>query len=126
MQVTDIEARLGLRFSVETVRFLVRHRPGVRFVWIIGADSFANLHRWKAWREILRLVPLAVVDRPGWTLRAQNSRAARTLAGRRLPAERAGTLASLRAPAWVFLSGRRSDLSSTALRDKLLRDLDLR
>ncbi|NNM70896.1 nicotinate-nucleotide adenylyltransferase [Enterovirga aerilata] len=123
MVVTGFEAELGARYTVDTLRFLTRRCPRVRFVYILGADSFANLHRWRAWREITSLVPLAVVDRPGWTLRALRSPAARTLPLFRVPPQ---TLAGSGPPAWTFLTGPRSNLSSTALRDKLLKTLDRR
>ena len=98
----------------------------MRFVFILGADSFAHLHRWRAWREIAALVPLAVVDRPGWTGRALHSPAARTLAARRIGEGDRLTLAQAKPPPWVFLTGPRSTLSSTALRDKTPRALDRR
>lgn len=123
MVVTGFEAELGARYTVDTLRFLTRRCPRVRFVYILGADSFANLHRWRAWREITSLVPLAVVDRPGWTLRALRSPAARTLPLFRVAPQ---TLAGSDPPAWTFLTGPRSNLSSTALRDKLLKTLDRR
>jgi nicotinate-nucleotide adenylyltransferase len=123
MIVTGFEAELGARFTVESVRFLVRRCPGVHFVYILGADSFANFHRWRAWREIASLVPIAVVDRPRWTLRALRGKAARTLDGRKVGA--AALLAS-EPPAWTFVTGPRSNLSSTDLRDKLLKSLDRR
>ena len=120
MIVTDFEATLGAHYTVETVRFLVRRCPNVRFVYILGADSFANFHRWRAWREIASLVPLAVVDRPGWTLRALRGRAAAILgSGWASPHGGVG-------PGWTFIEGPRSDMSSTALRDKLLKTLDHR
>ena len=123
MVVTDFEAALGARYTVESIRYLVRHCPGVQFVYILGADSFAGLHRWRAWREIASLVPIAVVDRPRWTLPALRGKAARTLASDRVsPRE----LAAGPAPAWAFVEGPRSNLSSTALRDKLLKTLDCR
>ena len=67
--VTDLEARLGTRYTVDLVRRLVSLRPGVRFVLVIGADNWAGFHRWGGWRDIARLVPIAVVDRPGATFR---------------------------------------------------------
>ena len=126
METIDLEATLGFFFSVETVRYLVRTRPAVRFVWIIGADSFANFHRWRAWRDIAALVPIAVVDRPGWTLRAQRSRAAAALGPARLDSASAARLSDHAPPAWVFIGGPRSHLSSTSLRDKLAKNPDLR
>ena len=123
MIATDLEAQLGARYTVDTIRFLVRRRPNLRFVYVLGADSFATLHRWRAWREIASLVPIAVVDRPRWTLPALEGRAARTFAACRVEPR---ALPDHRPPAWAFIGGPRSDLSSTALRDKLLSRLDRR
>lgn len=118
MAVTDIDGAIGAVFTVDTLRFLLRRCPGVRFCWIMGADSLGGFHRWRAWREIAARVPFAVVDRPGWTLRASRSPAARALAAARIPETEASRLAERAPPAWVFLHGPLSRLSSTALRDK--------
>jgi nicotinate-nucleotide adenylyltransferase len=118
MEVTDIDAAIGARYTIETIRYLQGHCPGVRFVWIMGADSLAGFDRWRDWREIACRVPLAVVDRPGFTLPALSSRTARSFAASRIDAAAADTLADREPPAWVFLFGRRSNLSSTALRIK--------
>jgi nicotinate-nucleotide adenylyltransferase len=70
IEVTGFEAALGSPYTAVTVGFLVRRHPGVRFVWIMGADNLAGLDRWQAWREIARMVPLAVVDRPDWRMKS--------------------------------------------------------
>jgi nicotinate-nucleotide adenylyltransferase len=114
--VTDLEARLGTRYTVDLVERLTRLAPQARFVLIIGADNWASFHRWGGWRRIAALVPIAVVDRPGATLRALSSPAARTLARHRLPEAKARLLASRKPPAWVFLTGERVPLSSTMIR----------
>jgi nicotinate-nucleotide adenylyltransferase len=118
MEATDIDAAIGARYTIETIRFLQRRCPQVRFVWIMGADSLAGFDRWRDWREMACRIPLAVIDRPGFTLSALASRTARTFAADRVPETAARSLASIAAPAWVFLFGRRSNLSSTAIRDK--------
>jgi nicotinate-nucleotide adenylyltransferase len=122
--VTGVETELAVVFTVETIRFLVRRRRDLRFVWIMGADSLASFHRWRHWRDIAELVPMAVVDRPGWTLRAIASPAARGLDPFRVPERFASTLPARPPPAWVFLHGPRSKLSSTSFRNKLLQSLD--
>lgn len=114
--VTGIEAGIGTRYTQETIAFLKSRVPGVRFVWLMGSDNLASFHRWQKWRDIAAMVPMAVIDRPGTTLRAVASPAARALAASRLGEREASTLAGREAPAWVFLHGRRSDLSSTQLR----------
>ncbi len=114
--VTGIEAQIGTRYTQETIAFLKARCPGAHFVWLMGADNLAGFHRWQKWREIAQAVPMAIIDRPGSTLRAISSRAARTFAGHRLDEREAGQLALSPAPAWVFLHGRRSEASSTQLR----------
>ena len=116
--VTDAEAQLGVRFTIDTIRQLRARCPGVRFVWIMGADGLAGFHRWRDWRGIARLVPIAVVDRPGMTLKSVRSPAAHWLERMRIAEVEAGTLALRRPPAWAFLHGPRSTLSSTAIREK--------
>jgi nicotinate-nucleotide adenylyltransferase len=59
---------------------------------------------------------MAVVDRMGSSLYATGGRAAQALARYRLPERLAVTLADRKPPAWVYLHGLKSPLSSTALR----------
>lgn len=114
--VTGFEEDIGARFSHDAIVWLQRRYPQVHFVWIIGGDSLATLHRWRQWRDIMQRIPVAVIDRPGQTFSATASVAARTFAGARQPEAEARQLASRSAPAWVLLHGPRSPLSSTALR----------
>jgi nicotinate-nucleotide adenylyltransferase len=116
IDVTAIETLLRTRFTFDTVRRLTEQYRGVRFVFLMGADNLAQLHRWKRWRELISLVPLAVVDREGWSLRALASPAAISMSQSRLPEHDAVMLASSTAPSWVFLHGLKSGLSSTKLR----------
>jgi nicotinate-nucleotide adenylyltransferase len=114
--VTAFEAALGTSYTWRTVERLVASRPGVDFVWVMGADNLAGFHRWQQWRRIAHTLPIAVIDRPGATEAPLSARAARALGDRRLPETDAARLADLDAPAWVFLHPRHVDLSSTDLR----------
>jgi nicotinate-nucleotide adenylyltransferase len=114
--VSDIEARIGTRFTYDTIAYLKRRCPGVHFVWLMGADNLASFHRWQHWLDIAGLVPFAAVDRPGSTLKATASPAAQRLKAYRISQQAARLLPTARPPAWIFLHGRRSPLSSTALR----------
>jgi nicotinate-nucleotide adenylyltransferase len=116
IDVTDFEANLGLHYTYETISYLVRSCPGVHFVWIMGADNLRSFDRWQRWRDIARLVPIAVVDRLGPSLYAGASAAAHALAYARIPESEAKTLPERRPPAWIYLHGLKSSLSSTALR----------
>ncbi|HEY1735107.1 MAG TPA: nicotinate-nucleotide adenylyltransferase [Methylovirgula sp.] len=116
IEVTGIEARIGTHFTFETVAWLRQHCPGVHFVWLMGADNLAMFHRWRHWQEIASLVPIAVIDRPGWTWSAMSSPAGALLSRARYDESDSRVFAFARPPAFIFLHGPRSDLSSTALR----------
>ena len=116
MRITAFEEDLATPYTAATLAFLAQRYPGVRFVWIMGADNLASFHRWQHWRDIARTVPIAVVDRPGWRLKALASPAAHWMQRAYVPEGRAGTLLSRHAPAWTFLTGPLSRLSSTELR----------
>jgi nicotinate-nucleotide adenylyltransferase len=118
IEVTAFERDLPAAFTVGTLAFLKRRSPLVRFVWIMGADNLVGFHHWRHWREILTMVPVVVVDRPGWRLKALASKAARAFASRRVPEARARDLMAMPPPAWTFLTGPLSSLSSTELRSK--------
>ena len=114
--VTGFEATLGSPFTCDTLAMLKARCPTVHFVWLMGADSLAGFHRWKNWRSIAETYPLAIIDRPGSTLRAVQTRASAALRPFRLDESDGPLLATAPPPAFVFLHGKRSALSSTALR----------
>jgi nicotinate-nucleotide adenylyltransferase len=116
IEVSGLEAALTSAYTVDTLRFLKQRRHGVHFVWIMGGDNLAGFHRWRRWREIFGLVPVAVFDRPGCRLPALASRAAQTMARTRPSQTRTGKLPRMKPPAWAYLTIPLSDLSSTGLR----------
>jgi nicotinate-nucleotide adenylyltransferase len=118
IKVTGFEAGLGTAYTAEVLRFLRRRLPSTRFVWLMGADNLASIHRWREWREIFNLMPVAAVDRPEWRLRALTSPAASCFARFRIPEREAAALPGLVPPAWCYVSGPLSKLSSSALRSR--------
>jgi nicotinate-nucleotide adenylyltransferase len=116
IDVTGVEAQMHTRYTYDTVAKLVARARGVQFVWIMGADNLRSFHRWQRWRGIATLVPIAVVDRVGPSLYASAGMAGQALARYRIPEEAARSLPRRKPPAWVFLHGLKSPLSSTALR----------
>ena len=101
--VSDIEARAGLRRTIAVIRHLQARHAGVRFVWVMGADGLADLHRWTAWREIAARVPICVVARPGESLKARLSPSARQMGRSRVRQSEARALAR-RAQGWTYLT----------------------
>ncbi len=116
MIVSDFETRIGTRWTVDTVRVLTDRHPGVNFVWLMGSDNLASFHHWRGWTDIMRLMPVAVVARPGSQLDSRRAPAAARFARFRIPAAQAGLLPSLQAPAWTYLTAPLNPRSSTAIR----------
>lgn len=114
--VTTIEADIGSHYTADVLRYLHRRCPGVRFVWIMGADNLLQFHRWRDWAEIVRTTPIAIIDRPGATVRAASAPAAKRFSHARLNERRAAGLAAAAPPAFIYLHGPRSATSSTELR----------
>ena len=74
--VSDFEAQAGTRFTVDTLTLLVRRWPKTRFIWLMGEDTLPDFHRWRKWRKLATLVPIAVLSRPGY---GDDARAARAM-----------------------------------------------
>ena len=117
IDITCLESVIGTRYTADTINQLRRRAAGLRFVWIMGADNLAQFHRWQNWQRIAGQVPIAVIDRPPQSFRALTAPAAQALARYRISESQAGRLPMLRPPAWVFLTGLKSNLSSTGLRN---------
>ncbi|ENT31244.1 nicotinate-nucleotide adenylyltransferase [Brucella suis] len=116
IKVTALEAAFHVRYTADTLALIRNANPDVYFVWVMGADNLASFHRWQRWREIAQNFPIAIIDRPGSTLSYLSSRMAQTFSDSRLDERYAPVLARRMPPAWTFIHGPRSSLSSTALR----------
>lgn len=117
IKITAFEAAHNVRYTADTLALIKARNSGVNFVWIMGADNLADFHRWQRWQEIALTFPIAVIDRPGSTLAFLSSRMAKTFGYARIDETDAPMLARSKAPAWTFIHGPRSLLSSTEIRN---------
>ncbi len=117
IKVTAFEAAHRVRYTADTLALVKARNPGVNFVWIMGADNLRDFHRWQRWRQIAMTFPIAVVDRPGATLSFLSSVVAKTFDYARIDEADAPLLARMAPPAWTFIHGPRSSLSSSAIRE---------
>ncbi|WP_148713961.1 nicotinate-nucleotide adenylyltransferase [Chitinolyticbacter meiyuanensis] len=112
----DIELRRsGYSYTIDTLTQLQRERPDALLVWLIGADSLAQLPTWRDWRQLLELGHLVVAARPDTDLASLPAEIAVEFARRRLEAKpdalTKGKLSVLPSPLLPF--------SSTELRARL-------
>jgi nicotinate-nucleotide adenylyltransferase len=119
IKVTDLETRLGTRYTADTVTELKKRFPRARFVWLMGADNLRQLRRWERWGAIFRAVPIAVFARPSYSQKALSDLAARRHGHRRLAPRAARRLAATEPPAWAFFPVRLDDRSATAIRTRV-------
>lgn len=123
---TDIESRLGTRYTLETLHALRRRFPRARFVWLMGADNLVQFPRWNGWRRIAARVPFAVMPRPTYNCRALAGQAARSLHAARRPGHTTPALADAPSPAWAFVTAAQHAASATAIRAAHSGDADHR
>ncbi len=116
IKMTGFESQINTRYTYDTVRYLKQRFKKVKFVWIMGADNLSQFHHWQNWQNLANMMPIAVIDRPKSTLLSTHSRAAFRLNKYKIKEAKASCLAGLKAPAWVFLHGTRTNMSSTVLR----------
>lgn len=116
VQITDLEAWTGTRYTAATLEAVKRLYPGVTFVWLMGADNLAQFHLWQDWRGIMATTPVGVIARPGTRGAARNSVAAQSFVHAKLPARASRRLGRCGAPCWCFINVPMSHASSTAIR----------
>ena len=116
IRVTALESALETTYTAESLRILTRRLPGVSFVWLMGADNLSQIPAWKDWLQIFHLLPVAILDRPSYALRALAGKAARRFSRWRWPERKARSLPGTAPPAWVFIHGPLSAQSATRIR----------
>ena len=116
VSITALEVPLRTRATADTIRALKARYPGVRFVWLMGADNLVQFHQWRQWEDIMRMVPVGVLARPGWGVKGRLGRAARVYASDRVSEGAAGDLGHRAPPAWLLADVPLNDLSSSTIR----------
>ncbi|WP_371170814.1 nicotinate-nucleotide adenylyltransferase [Aliiroseovarius sp. 2305UL8-7] len=114
--VTDIETYTGTRYTAETLMALQNLYPGVKFIWLMGADNLADFHRWERWEWIMQNVPIGVIARPGDRVAARMSPAAERFGHAKIVGRSARALSQATAPAWSLINVPMLDVSSSQIR----------
>jgi nicotinate-nucleotide adenylyltransferase len=116
--VTDIETRLGTRYTADTLRTLCARFPHTRFVWMMGADNLLQIPRWRDWQDIFTLTDVAVYRRPSYAVGVLRGLAAQRFTKKRLPSRDAKKLARIHPTRWVLFSNRLNTQSATQIRNR--------
>lgn len=116
--VCDVEKKLNSPFTIDLLDYLKNKHPKTNFVWIMGVDSLEKFHLWKNWKQIFSKVPIAIFDRPFYSLNIQKSRSLGFYKKNRLHISKAKKLKNMVPPSWVFLTGWANNISSSQIKNK--------
>jgi nicotinate-nucleotide adenylyltransferase len=116
IKASDFEKTAGTRYTIDTIREVLGRHPDDRFIWLMGADTVAEFHRWKDWRDLAQLVPIAVLPRPGYDAAARAARAMGWLRRFVRPPGQARNWTEWSPPAILFLQLPTDPTSATAIR----------
>lgn len=116
IRATAVEAQLGTRYTIDTLRALAQRYPKNRFIWLMGADNLAQFGDWRDWRGIARQMPIAVIARPGYDSSAHGSAAMSWLRRFVRSPRQSADWTNWRPPALVLLRFRPDPRSATLLR----------
>jgi len=114
--VSDLERRLGTRYTADTLAALRRRWPATTFIWLMGADNLAQIPAWQRWSQIFNTTVIAAFARKPYDSNALAGRAAQRFRRARLVPGRARSLGLAAPPAWVFLPVRHHPESASAIR----------
>ena len=101
--------------TIDLINYLKKN-DGIEIYFLMGADNLSQFNKWKSWKEITLLVPIAVIARPGYGLKSQLSPTARYLSDHRVPEHKAHTLKYESPPTWTFITPPLNKNSSSTIR----------
>lgn len=116
IDITGFEYSIKAFTSFDTIAYILNHKKTERFIWVMGGDSLLNFHHWYKWKDIAKMLPIAIVNRPIALNPHINSVFAKKYINNLIPKAEIYNLAFKKPPAWCYLQGNVSYLSSTQLR----------
>ncbi len=61
--------------TINLIKFLRNRNKKADYFFLIGSDNLINLHKWKSWRQLLKLCRITVFPRRGYVKKSLNSKA---------------------------------------------------
>ena len=119
LRVIEPESGLPSNYTYNTLKYMIKTMPLSRLVWVMGADNLNQFAHWYRYRDMNRLLPIAVVDRPGYSLKAIAT--GRQLLGRQTKVTKmrhAIVTRTMGLPSWCFIAGPRNAASATDIRQR--------
>ena len=119
ISVLEIEKKIKTPYSIDIINYLMLKNPKVQFVWLIGVDNLTRLHEWRNWKEIFYKLPIAIFDRPFYSLNIIKSKSIGFFKNKRIKKVNSDKLKFCKPPCWVFYYGWGCQTSSTIIKNQL-------
>ena len=115
LEIKDLSKNI---YTVDLLEYLFKKFPQKKFVWLMGSDSLANFHLWREWKKIFYNIPIAIFDRPPYSLSISNAKAILYFKEDRINSKLSKKLKFMKPPKWLFITGLTNLQSSTKIRQK--------
>ena len=118
IKVLEIQDLSKNTYTVDLLEYLFKKFPQKKFVWLMGADNLVNFHLWRDWKKIFYNIPIAIFDRPTYSLNISKAKAILYFKEDRINSKLSRNLKFMKPPKWLFLTGLTNLQSSTKIRQK--------
>ncbi len=118
IKVLEIQDLSKNTYTVDLLEYLFKKFPHKKFVWLMGADNLFSFHLWRDWKKIFYNIPIAIFDRPSYSLSISKAKAILYFKEDRINSKLSRNLKFMKPPKWLFLTGLTNLQSSTKIRQK--------
>lgn len=118
IKVLEIQDLSKNTYTVDLLEYLFKKFPHKKFIWLMGADNLFSFHLWRDWKKIFYNIPIAIFDRPPYSLSISKAKAILYFKEDRINSKLSRNLKFMKPPKWLFLTGLTNLQSSTKIRQK--------
>ena len=118
IKVLEIQDLSKNTYTVDLLEYLFKKFPHKKFIWLMGADNLLSFHLWRNWKKIFYNIPIAIFDRPPYSLSISKAKAILYFKEDRINSKLSRNLKFMKPPKWLFLTGLTNLQSSTKIRQK--------
>jgi len=79
IKIKSYDDKIHSSETINLIKYLKKKDKKAEYFFLIGSDNLVNLHRWKSWKQILKLCQITIFPRKGYVKKSLNSKAFKTM-----------------------------------------------
>jgi len=79
IKIKSYDDKIHSSETINLIKYLKKKDKKAEYFFLIGSDNLVNLHRWKSWKQILKLCQITIFPRKGYIKKSLNSKAFKTM-----------------------------------------------